>query len=615
MIEAAATEVRASPYKGLTNYTERDADYFFGRYRDTEVIVSNLKARRLTLLYGESGVGKTSLLRAGVVASLRHSARQDVAELSVDGSPMAEYLPVAFSAWGGNPTTGLAEAIQSAVREMMRDPEFELPQTRHVDEMIDAAANRAQGYLLIVLDQFEEYFLYHGNEEGEGTFGEDLVRAVKSPDLRASFLISIREDALAKLDRFKRDIPKLFDYSYRVTHLTKAAAREAITEPVRTYNAQTEGQPWEIPSDDVVGEVLRQVEAGQIRLELSGHGTVDSVDGKPGESDEIEAPYLQLVMERLWEKEQELGSHELRLSTLTQELGGAATIVKTHLDDELGHLSPQERRVAADVFHYLVTPSGTKIAHTVPDLARYGEHSTAEIEGLFKKLTARAALIVRPVSVRLGEDGPPRFEIFHDVLAPAILDWRSREIADQKADQVERRVERTEKRRRRRLLVISGIVVAGLGLLLVAAILLASHFHHNQNVAERQRNAAERQKQRAQAELREYRQAELVFSQFWRRVDRGDYAHAYDAFYPGYRKTATRSQWVSGQRASRADIGLDSLTVAPRSHNGDIITLSASLAYRDRLGDFKGQCRFFFGGRGSCVSPTAGTTDPGPCAA
>src|SRR5262245_10740371 len=61
-----------SPYVGLVPYAERDGRFFFGRENDQRVVVANLFASRMTLLYGASGVGKSSLLRAGVVKHLRH---------------------------------------------------------------------------------------------------------------------------------------------------------------------------------------------------------------------------------------------------------------------------------------------------------------------------------------------------------------------------------------------------------------------------------------------------------------------------------------------------------------------------------------------------------------
>ena len=70
------------PYKGLQPYTEGDRAFFFGRERDAQVIISNLYAAPLTVFYGASGVGKSSVLRAGVLPRLRQ--RRDV-------------LPVVFS--------------------------------------------------------------------------------------------------------------------------------------------------------------------------------------------------------------------------------------------------------------------------------------------------------------------------------------------------------------------------------------------------------------------------------------------------------------------------------------------------------------------------------------
>lgn len=64
-----AAEV-ACPYVGLVPYTEEDSRFFFGRERETRQVVANLFASRLTLLYGASGVGKSSVLRAGVLHEL-----------------------------------------------------------------------------------------------------------------------------------------------------------------------------------------------------------------------------------------------------------------------------------------------------------------------------------------------------------------------------------------------------------------------------------------------------------------------------------------------------------------------------------------------------------------
>ena len=112
--------------------------------------------------------------------------------------------------------------------------------------------------------------------------------------------------------------------------------------------------------------MLAETVAGKVELGEAGGGI------GPGETDEsrVEAPYLQLVMERVWDEEREAGSKRLRAATLDR-LGGAEAIVRAHLHRAVDALSPSEKDVAADVFRYLVTPSGTKIAHGVGDLAEY----------------------------------------------------------------------------------------------------------------------------------------------------------------------------------------------------------------------------------------------------
>ena len=69
----------ASPFKGLAAFdaTEADSMLFFGREREREIIAANLVASRVTVLYGASGVGKSSVLRAGVAYHLRELERRN----------------------------------------------------------------------------------------------------------------------------------------------------------------------------------------------------------------------------------------------------------------------------------------------------------------------------------------------------------------------------------------------------------------------------------------------------------------------------------------------------------------------------------------------------------
>src|SRR5918998_4319355 len=91
-------------------FDEKDAAYFFGRERESELIVDNLTASRLTLLYAPSRVGKSSVLRAGVLPALHHLDDDSYADLGIPGAAVA-YV----STWRDAPLESVAAAVSAAV--------------------------------------------------------------------------------------------------------------------------------------------------------------------------------------------------------------------------------------------------------------------------------------------------------------------------------------------------------------------------------------------------------------------------------------------------------------------------------------------------------------------
>jgi WD40 repeat protein len=366
-----------SPYKGLAAFEDSDLDtlFFFGRARERDVVVANLLASRLTVLYGESGVGKSSLLQAAVLRALRAAA------------PDAEVA--LHDTWS-------------------------LPS----DDAFAAVREAEDSYL--ILDQFEESFLYDHD-----ALVETLPELLRTS--RAHVLVSLREDALSRLDVFKAALPQIFANQLRLDHLDRDAARAAIVGPLDRWNELMGEHVTAEP--EVVETILDQV----------------ATDGR------VEAPYLQLVLERIWDAERANGSATLRLQTL-RDVGGATTIVSDHVDVALAALPPDQQDAAASVLDHLVTPSGTKIAHRVGDLAEYASVPADRVTRVLDRLSRDR--IVRSV------DGSDRYEIFHDVLAEPLTAWRT-----SRAIERERAAART---RQRRLLVVAALsllalaVVAGL---------------------------------------------------------------------------------------------------------------------------------------------------------
>lgn len=421
-IAIAAVDM-TSPYRGLTPYTEEDAAYFFGRTDECRMIAANLEVARLTIVYGPSGVGKSSVLRAGVIHLLQQHAQTNVA---AGGRP--EVIPVYYSRWQDAPLQGLTQAIVAAVQSYL--PAAAVDATYHaiptsqptLTAYLDFVSVQTDSDLLVVLDQFEEYFLYQPDERGPHSFAHDLVQAVNSSNLRTNFLVSLREDALARLDRFKGEIPFLLDNRLGIEHLGFAAAREAVTRPLEQY-AQDFGVQYTI-EPELVKQILDQVSRG--KLALSKHGA--GVAALGAEQNRIEAPYLQLVMTRLWDKVQAEHATVLRLATL-RELGGAPTIVSNYLNDTMAELPEADQAVAACFFDRLVTLGGAKIALTLDNIAQYANAGQAEVLTVIRLLEQKRLL--RRVT---SPTGVVQYEIFHDVLAQAVLAWQERYRKDRDAN-------------------------------------------------------------------------------------------------------------------------------------------------------------------------------------
>ena len=434
----ASVEPRGCPYFGLDYYQERFGGWFFGREVEGDKIITNLQAARLTLLHAESGVGKSSLLRAGVAWRLRR-----LAQAQSPSSGAVVDLPVVFSSWKDDPVRELIGEIRAMTEPFLAGRAAPGLLSGQLDTAIEAAAEATDASLLVILDQFEEYFLYCSREPTPEHFADELARCINRADVPANFLIAIREDTYAGLgDLFKGRIANVYGNYLHIDYLDRESAEQAIRAPLDVYNRQSGiGEPVTI-QDELVDAVLDQVRAYDADSEpAQDHEAANGSDGR------VATPLLQLVMERVWQRERAQGSHELRLSTL-QSMEGVGKIVDAHLGRALHALDNGERETAIDVFDHLVTPSGGKIAESVPDLAHRTGHGEDQVGSVMGKLDH--ARIVRSVPAPPGQDTMRfrRYEIFHDVLASAI----NRVIAA-----------RDERRRARRLRRLVVLAVCGLG--------------------------------------------------------------------------------------------------------------------------------------------------------
>jgi hypothetical protein len=435
----------AGPYPGLNPYDETDASFFFGRESERRIVVANMMSQPLTLLYGPSGVGKSSLLAAGVRYELRERARRTA---EVADSP--ELAVVYFRRWQDPVAEALREAVIVATVEAVGSHPDE-PPTGFL-ATLRWAADTVGGTVFVILDQFEEYFHYWPDVAGDEGFAADFPRAVRGSVGRFSFLLSVREDGLSQLDRFQKRIPGLFDNRLRLDDLDGDSARSAIANPLKAHDQLGGSGPATI-EPELVEEILLQATSSGRQIGRAVEPAMKSLDVR------VNAPLLQVVLDRLWREELTRGSATLRVNTLL-ELGGAEGILRTHADQAMRTLPAGDRGLAAEAFHFLVTVSGVRVALTAADLADYVGCSREEVMVLLKHLTAGGVRLLHAVP---GPGYEPRYEVPHDLVASAVADWRARHALGST-------VELAQERRQVHQLGLAVVVLAVLVVGLIAAL-------------------------------------------------------------------------------------------------------------------------------------------------
>ncbi len=382
------------PYKGLQVYSEDDAAIFFGRGQECMQLTNRVLANRLTILYGESGVGKSSLLRAGLGQRMAIERGLLAVAVSEPGRPIVENLRLSL----------LAAANRAGFR-----PQSSTDLTGLVREV----QRERDGPVVLAIDQAEQFFLIYTNEERLAALAQ-LEGFLADRSLNLRFVISIREDALAYLQPLEAILPNVLNVRYRLERLSQEAAREAIENPAALY-----GVGWE--------PALVQ----RLLLDLS-----DPDAGGIGPAQ------LQINCERLYREAISRNPNPPQQISLTlfESLGNTASLLGDYLTDTIQSLEPAQQSAARTLLSALVSSSGVKLRLNLPELALFVDMAQDKTLAILNVLAERS--LVRRISRpgRITEAGQTtaraseEFELSHDSLIPRIVSWLGDEFwAGQKA--------------------------------------------------------------------------------------------------------------------------------------------------------------------------------------
>lgn len=290
---AAVVEVDvldANPYPGPASVTRRDR--FFGREREIGDLTDLLVAERLVLLQGESGTGKTSLLEAGLYPHLgTHYPEVGRLPLVRVGSPPAEdgnrYLLSAVHSLLGPDAdlAGLAEPKGARPASRYASPELAEVVLGFEAAVQAAERDRGSGYTLLVFDQFEEILTTDPfDRAGIAAFMLAVGEALRHEHRWAIF--SIREEYVARLQRYRHLIPGRLQIAYPLERLTVEGARKAIVRPASEAGGSV--------SDGAVQTLLEELPLARVQQQ---DGSFEMETG-----DFVEPMHLQIVCRLLWDR-------------------------------------------------------------------------------------------------------------------------------------------------------------------------------------------------------------------------------------------------------------------------------------------------------------------------
>jgi WD40 repeat protein len=443
-----------SPWPGLDPFDEADREYFHGRAAESDELLRLVRRESLTVLFGRSGLGKTSLLKAGLFPLLRGEdclpvyVRLDHA----DGASLREQI------FRGLKTACDAERIQAAkpARDESlwsffhrRDAEFWSERNRPVTPVI-------------VFDQFEEIFtLGQETEESQvrsaaflaelGDLVEsrppDAVREALEADPTAArrfdfkrstvkLVLSFREDFLAEMEGLKERMPSLMYNRFRLLAMSGAQAYEVITRA-----------GGHLAGDDVARRIIR------LAWKNEPSPPVDRADFP---RIEIDPALLSVVCSELNHKRQ-LARPPLDRITPALLEGADREILSGFYERGMAGLDP---RVRAFVEDELITDRGFRDSHALEDAKALPGITAESLDALIRRRLLR---VDERQSVR-------RLELTHDVLARVVRESRDSRRAREAEEAAKAReraaLEQQRRNRRNAALVLAGalvvIVLAGL---------------------------------------------------------------------------------------------------------------------------------------------------------
>jgi DNA-binding transcriptional ArsR family regulator len=294
------------PYKFLDYYEFEDAEIFFGRNLEIELLLSDIISARLVLLFARTGSGKTSLINAGIRPRLK-KLNYETFYIRVERDP--------------------TESARVALRNenLLTDEVERLP----LDEQLIAIVKKLEKPIVLFFDQFEEFFIYIVDEKSRNNYISSIARLYRNRDSGVHTVFSFREEFFVEMEAFRSEIPTIFhnESNLRLHWFSEDQARDAIAKPAEFFGAEIER---DLPTK-----------------------IVDDLRNERG----VEPARLQIVCDTLWRTKIDNKMTVAAYDTL----GGADRIVEKRLQEDIdNNFDDEQLRLLEKLLPELRTKIGIK---------------------------------------------------------------------------------------------------------------------------------------------------------------------------------------------------------------------------------------------------------------
>lgn len=390
-----------SPFKFLDAYDKTDKDIFFGRDEEVKNLYELVFQSNLTLVYGQSGTGKTSLVQCGLANRFAQSdwfniyiRRNEDINVSMLNALKRYRVPAMKSNYllqrlkqkrQGTKMEGSSTVVQE-------------PLDTNLTQTLERLYKHYLKPIYLIFDQFEELYIL-GNKPEEESFYQNIANILSYLPY-CHVIIIMREEHIAQLYNFEKVVDHLFDKRLRVERMSRVQTEEVIVRTASKFDIQLE-------NETIPGQIIDALNEGQGRVELT---------------------YLQVFLDRLYQAAAtQEGAPVTFTSAIIQKAGGIADVLRNFLSIQGKRIQAalQEQypevstNVVAKTLSHFVSIEGTK-RPLLKDQINASQLTAEQLDFILAELEKGRIL-------RFEND---RYEISHDRLAEQVFKQRS---ADEKS--------------------------------------------------------------------------------------------------------------------------------------------------------------------------------------